>query len=902
MKGAKIQFEMNIGTKLLMMGLGSVLLTTILMIGIAFWQSQIFSEKAQEEAQKLIDADLDHITEGVYNLIHTQDRSIQQKVDAGLNVARYLLHEAGGARLGEEQVAWQAINQFTKEPTEVRLSTFMVGDQWLGQTYDPAVKVPVVDQITEMIGSTATIFQRMNQQGDMLWVATSVQTEDGRRAIGTYIPAMNADGTPNPVVAALLKGQTYHGMAYVVDAWYVTAYEPLFDDHDEVIGAIYVGVRQENIPELREAILQTKVGKTGYVFILGGKGQTRGHYIISKGGERDGENIWEAKDSEGRYFIQSMIEKAIALKPGEFATERYPWQNPGDPEPRWKVARLAYYEPWDWVIGAGAYEDDFRDLWLRLAEGRRQMVQQLALFGAILATIGSLLIWRFSRSISQPLQRMAHAAQGLAQGDVEQMIQEKSQDEIGLLAQAFRQMIAYIQEVAGAAQRLAQGDLTISVNPRSERDVLGQSFSEMISHLRSLVAQIQESAQRVAEASQEITAATRQSAQATAQAAVTIQQVAQGASEQAESVSQVTSQIDQMAQAIDGIARGAQEQAMAISQVSGLISQLSQAIEQVAALAQAQADDARHATEVASTSSAKMNQMIHGMAIIKEKVALSAQKVQEMGNRSDQIGAIVQTIEDIAEQTNLLALNAAIEAARAGEQGRGFAVVADEVRKLAERSAKATKEIAELVVSIQRTVSEAVTAMDEGAQEVKAGVQRAHEAGEALNQLLQAAEAGNRYGQQTREAAQKMSILSSGVLTAIENVSAIVEENTASTEQLAASSGGINEAMESVASISGQNSAAAEEVSSATEEISAQAQELSASAQMLAQIAQELQETIARFRLGENSIDREPEDMLKALRPVKANDTPPKMPYPSRLAPMREVAFAPISGNGKPQR
>ncbi|GAB4520991.1 MAG: hypothetical protein Kow0047_32080 [Anaerolineae bacterium] len=298
-----------------------------------------------------------------------------------------------------------------------------------------------------------------------------------------------------------------------------------------------------------------------------------------------------------------------------------------------------------------------------------------------------------------------------------------------------------------------------------------------------------------------------------------------------------------------------------------------------------------------------MEQMIRGMATIKDKVALSAQKVQEMGARSDQIGAIVQTIEDIAEQTNLLALNAAIEAARAGEQGRGFAVVADEVRKLAERSARATKEIADLVASIQHTVSEAVAAMDEGAHEVEAGVQRAHEAGEALNQLLKAAEASNRYGQQAWEATQKMSTLSSGVMSAIENVSAVVEENTASTEQLAASSGTISEAMESVASISEENSAAAEEVSAATEQMSAQAQEVSASAQMLAQIARELQEVISQFRLSDEpsslptAPESKPEPSIAETIP-RGNGVSRPSSRSSHTAPA-DGTLEPLHANGK---
>jgi methyl-accepting chemotaxis protein len=244
------------------------------------------------------------------------------------------------------------------------------------------------------------------------------------------------------------------------------------------------------------------------------------------------------------------------------------------------------------------------------------------------------------------------------------------------------------------------------------------------------------------------------------------------------------------------------------------------------------------------------------MNAIKAKVDLSALKVQEMGKRSDQIGEIVTTIEDIASQTNLLALNAAIEAARAGEAGKGFAVVADEVRKLAERASAATREIGDLIKGIQRTVAEAVSAMDEGAKEVEGGVLKAGKAGEALDAILQASEAVNYQAEQAAAASEQMSASANELVTAVDSVSAVVEENTASTEQMAAGSTEVTQAIENIASISEENSAAVEEVSASTEEMSAQVQEVTASAAELARLAQVLKDVVAQFKLtSEEKVD-----------------------------------------------
>ena len=120
-----------------------------------------------------------------------------------------------------------------------------------------------------------------------------------------------------------------------------------------------VGIKQEEMLEgVRQAIMQVRIGETGYVWVVGGTGDDQGHYIISKGGQRDGEDIWEAQDADGNLFIQSIISKALAAWEGEVSYERYPWQNPGEPEARMKILAFTYFGPWDWVIGAGVYEDD----------------------------------------------------------------------------------------------------------------------------------------------------------------------------------------------------------------------------------------------------------------------------------------------------------------------------------------------------------------------------------------------------------------------------------------------------------------------------------------------------------------------------------------------------------------
>lgn len=190
------------------------------------------------------------------------------------------------------------MNQTTGVSQSIELPEVLVGSTWLGQVRNMQTPVPVVDTVKAIGGSTCTIFQRMNPQGDMLRVATNVQNAKGERAIGTFIAAKDAKGQPNPVLSQVLEGKTYVGRAFVVDRWYIAAYSPIFGADGPIQGMIYAGVPQESAKSLRRGIMDFTIGETGYVYVL----DDQGHYVISQGGRRDGEDISEMRDDQGRFF------------------------------------------------------------------------------------------------------------------------------------------------------------------------------------------------------------------------------------------------------------------------------------------------------------------------------------------------------------------------------------------------------------------------------------------------------------------------------------------------------------------------------------------------------------------------------------------------------------------------
>lgn len=376
---------------------------------------------------------------------------------------------------------------------------------------------------------------------------------------------------------------------------------------------------------------------------------------------------------------------------------------------------------------------------------------------------------------------------------------------ISLVSSLFAIVIGYMivnfltkpmKELVQAMEKAEAGDITVQVTPGSKDEVgqLTHMFNEMIREFRNMLRQVNEVSQQVAASSEQLTASANESTRASEQISEASQEIASGSEGQMESVRLTTEALHRMGENIKEIA----DKIHTVKKDSSIV------------------------VTYAREGENSLKKVGFEMNDISQKVSDTETQIRELGNRSEAIKGIIGTIRQISEQTNLLALNAAIEAARAGEQGKSFAVVAQEIRKLAEQSGKSASEIATLISDIHTKIGTAVASMGESSQAVSEGRSVVGEAGQAFSTILKA----------------------------IADLNQQIEAVTASSEIISQGTEDIVRQGDEISRLASTAAADTQEVAAASQEQTATMEEINAASEMLAKMAEELQTHVSRFKIS----------------------------------------------------
>jgi methyl-accepting chemotaxis protein len=427
--------------------------------------------------------------------------------------------------------------------------------------------------------------------------------------------------------------------------------------------------------------------------------------------------------------------------------------------------------------------------------------------GTLLALLlGLCVAFYTAKSITDPLNHLITVAREIGDsGDLDQNIDIHRNDEIGALATTFNNMVAYLKEMAGVSMAVAEGDLAVEVVPRSKRDTLGNAFLRMSHGLQELVRTTRDSAGQVSAGSNQVAGAADESAKVSVQASSAIEEV--------------TSTMHEMSINVQNVVKNTQVQASSVAETSASIDQMVTSIQRVADTAKVLLDIANRSREEVVTGIATMEKATDGLNRTNHAIQSSAEIINVLGHRADDIGKIIEVIDDLAEQTNLLALNAAIEAARAGEHGLGFAVVADEVRKLAEKSTQSTKEIADLIQSIQREARQAVENMERSTRIVEEGLSLGNDLGSALHKISNVVTEVYKFSQEIGAATAEQSVGSSQIAKATGRLTEITQEINSAVEEQASGAQAVVRAMDKMRELVQQSASSSTELSAAAEQM-----------------------------------------------------------------------------------
>ena len=717
--------DMKVGTKILVICLFLAIIPT-LMLGIVAYTSS--SGVINEQIETLLETQV-HDAKGWTNDVYKLTRN---KVNSDLNVLRENFYARG-----------------SPEVIDGKLTLVGAG----GDPYVINDNFEIVDQVQSLVGGAATVFQVYDNNA--IRVSTNVIGTDGRRAVGTEL-------TQNVYDVVVNQGETYYGSRDLFGKRYVTAYEPIKDSNGRIVGVLFVGTEEEETLDVLKASLQeTVIGRNGYMFVIDSNGQVLVHPTL------EGEN-WA-----GEAFAREILQKKVGIIRHQVdGTDM--------------IDAYTYYEPLDWHIVSRAELSDFT--------GPIDTIRNTIIV-VVLASIaiGVAIAILFGRSISDPLQQVVLMLKELRNGNLSARLNIRRQDEIGVMAKTMDEFAGDLQtnvvvnfkkialcedvrdfpitdvgdEIRPALALMVQsldhlhketlkltdaaraGDLSIRGDEKAFRGGYRMIIAGFNKTLESITEPVNE-AMRLARiyASGDFTARFDENIPVAGEfvayrdalntIGIELSRLMKLISEELyEGVSVLSLASNEILAVTSQLAAASSQTATTVNETSDSVESVRKKTELVNQKTKEVSEKAIRALEVSKGGQKSVRETLEGMNQIQRQMDIVRMNVIRLSEQSQAVGEIIATVNDISEQSNLLAVNASIEAAKAGDFGRGFAVVANEIHNLAEQSKKATSNIRVILTDIQQGVSSTAVSTEQGIRSVANAAQLTSNAQEVIEVLAQ---------------------------------------------------------------------------------------------------------------------------------------------------------------------
>ncbi|MDD1687568.1 Cache 3/Cache 2 fusion domain-containing protein [Methanoregula sp.] len=717
--------NMKVGTKILVICLMLAIIPTIL-LGIVAYSSS--SGVINDQIQTLLETqvqDMKGWTNDVYKLT-------RNKVNSDLNVAKQNFYAKGTPQIIDGKMTLVDRN---------------------GEKYVVNENFEIVDKVQSMVGGAATVFQVYNDSYAAR-ISTNVLDTEGKRAVGTHL-------TDNVYEVAVEKNETYYGWRDLFGKNYVTAYEPIRDPSGKVIGVLFVGTEEgQTLDVVKKSIRETVVGNHGYMYVIDSSGAVLVHPTS------EGQN-WADRD-----YIQEMFKNKEGSIPHEVNGTRI-------------LDAYTYYEPLDWYIVSRAELTDFSGPIDTIRNTILALVIASMAGGAAVAVL-------FGRSISEPLQQVVIMIKELKNGHLSARLNLKRKDEIGTMSATMDEFADDLQtNVVGDIKKIANGEYIERFSaPFDDRDEIRPALQMMVDSLdhlhketikltdaaragdlsvrgdekafrggyRMIIAGFNKTLETITEPVNEAMRLARfyASGDLTARFDERIPVAGEFVAYR-DALNTIGIELQRLMKLInEELYEGISVLSSASSEILAVTTQLSSASSQTAAIVNETSDTvesvrtktdlmnqktkevsekAMNALNVSGDGQKSVQEILDGMNHIQRQMDMIGMNVIKLSEQSQAIGEIIATVTDISEQSNLLAVNASIEAAKAGEFGKGFAVVAHEIHNLAEQSKAATANIRTILTDIQRGVSSTVVSTERGTKSVADAVRLTSDAQKAIEVL-----------------------------------------------------------------------------------------------------------------------------------------------------------------------